>query len=134
MRARKTTKRKSAGKQRKLDNKPGREQLTPEFSKVVSSFADHRDVKFGRMFSSSSVLNVNGKIFAMCRKGELVVKLPKERVDELVAARRGLRFDPGRGRIMKEWIVIPPRKEDWLRIAKEAYGFVKQEIFQEEED
>ena len=134
MRTRKTTKRKSAGKQRKFDNKPGVEQLTPEFSKVVSCFADHRDVKFGRMFSSSSVLNVNGKIFAMCRKGELVVKLPKERVDELVAARRGLRFDPGRGRIMKEWIVIPPRKEDWLRIAKEAYGFVKQEISQEEED
>jgi len=133
MKARKTTKRKSAGQQRKLDNKPGLDQLTPEFSKVVSCFADHRDVRFGRMFSSSSVLNVNGKIFAMCRKGELVVKLPKERVDELVAERKGVRFDPGRGRIMKEWIVIPPRKEDWLRIAKEAYGFVKQEISEQED-
>ena len=133
MKARKTTKRKSAGQQRKLDNKPGLDQLTPEFSKVVSCFADHRDVRFGRMFSSSSVLNVNGKIFAMCRKGELVVKLPKERVDKLVAERKGVRFDPGRGRIMKEWIVIPPRKEDWLRIAKEAYGFVKQEISEQED-
>jgi len=133
MKARKTSKRKSAGQQRKLDNKPGLAQLTPEFSKVVSCFADHRDVRFGRMFSSSSVLNVNGKIFAMCRKGELVVKLPKERVDELVAERKGVRFDPGRGRIMKEWIVIPPRKEDWLRIAKEAYGFVKQEISEQED-
>jgi hypothetical protein len=133
MKARKTTKRKSAGQQRKLDNKPGLAQLTPEFSKVVSCFADHRDVRFGRMFSSSSVLNVNGKIFAMCRKGKLVVKLPKERVDELVAERKGVRFDPGRGRIMKEWIVIPPRKEDWLRIAKEAYGFVKQEISEQED-
>jgi hypothetical protein len=133
MKARKTTNRKSAGQKRKLDNKPGLEQLTPEFSKVVSSFADHRDVRFGRMFSASSVLNVNGKIFAMCRKGELVVKLPKERVDELVAERKGVRFDPGRGRTMKEWIVIPPRKEDWLRIANEAYGFVKQEISQEED-
>ena len=133
MKARKTSKRKSAGQRRKLDNKPGLAQLTPEFSKVVSCFADHRDVRFGRMFSSSSVLNVNGKIFAMCRKGELVVKLPKERVDELVAERKGVRFDPGRGRIMKEWIVIPPRKEDWLRIAKEAYGFVKQELSEQED-
>lgn len=133
MKARKTTKRKSAGQQRKLDNKPDLEVITPEFAKVVSTFADHRDVKFGKMFSSSSVLNVNGKIFAMCRKGELVVKLPKERVDELVTKRKGVRFDPGHGRIMKEWVVIPPRKEDWLRIAKEAYGFVKQEISQEED-
>jgi len=133
MKARKTSKRKSAGQRRKLNNKPGLAQLTPEFSKVVSCFADHRDVRFGRMFSSSSVLNVNGKIFAMCRKGELVVKLPKERVDELVAERKGVRFDPGRGRIMKEWIVIPPRKEDWLRIAKEAYGFVKQELSEQED-
>ena len=133
MRARRTTKQKSAGKQRKLDNKPDLAQLTPEFNKVVSSFAGHRDVRFGRMFNSSSVLNVDGKIFAMCRKGELVAKLPKERVDELVAGRRGVRFDPGRGRIMKEWIVIPPKKEDWLKIAKEAYGFVKQEMSQEED-
>lgn len=133
MRARKTTKQKSAGKQRKLDNKPDLAQLTPEFNKVVSSFADHRDVRFGRMFSSSSVLNVDGKIFAMCRKGELVAKLPKERVDELVARRKGVRFDPGRGRIMKEWIVIPPKKEDWLQIAKEAYEFVKHGISQEED-
>ena len=63
------------------------------------------------MFSSSSVLNVNGKIFAMCRKGDLVVKLPKERVDELVAERKGTRFDPGHGRIMKEWIVIRDQKK-----------------------
>lgn len=36
------------------------------------------------MFSSSSVLNVNGKIFAMLVKGKFVAKLPKARVDELV--------------------------------------------------
>ena len=90
-------------------------------------FADHRDVKFGKMFSSSSVLNVNGKIFAMCRKGDLVVKLPRDRVDELIDARKGTRFDPGHGRIMKEWIVIPAKKEDWQKLSKEAYTFVKQE-------
>jgi hypothetical protein len=26
---------------------------------------------------------------------------------------------------MKEWIVIPARKEDWQKLAKEAYTFVK---------
>jgi len=126
MQTKKGTKRKSASKQRKLDSKPDLEVLTPEFAKVVSTFVGYRDVKFGKMFSSSSVLNVDGKIFAMCRKGELVVKLPKERVDELIVARKGTRFDPGHGRIMKEWVVIPPKKEDWQKLSKEAYSFVKQ--------
>jgi hypothetical protein len=48
------------------------------------------------------VLSVNGKIFAMLVKGKLVVKLPKQGVDELVAARAGTYFDPGHGRLMKQ--------------------------------
>jgi hypothetical protein len=120
-------KRQSGSGQRTLDSKPDLELITPEFAKVVSTFAEQPDVKFGRMFGSSSVLNVDGKIFAMCRKGELVVKLPKERVDELVQMRKGTRFEPGHGRIMKEWIVIPAKKENWQKLSKEAYSFVKQE-------
>ncbi len=132
MQTRKSKKRKSAGDQRKLDSKPDLALITPEFQKVVSLFAGHRDVKFGKMFSSSSVLNVDGKIFAMCRKGDLVVKLSEDRVDELINARKGIRFDPGHGRIMKQWIVIPAKmvpakKEDWQQLSKEAYTFVKQE-------
>jgi hypothetical protein len=34
----------------------------------------------------------------MLVKEELVVKLPRPRVDELVAAGRGARFEPGLGR------------------------------------
>jgi TfoX/Sxy family transcriptional regulator of competence genes len=48
------------------------------------------------MFGSSG-LKVGGKVFAMSVKNELVVKLPRERVDELVAAGAGSRFDPGHG-------------------------------------
>ena len=125
MRTKKSTKRKTAGTKRKLDSKPDLALLPPEFTKVVSTFSGYSDVKFGRMFGSSSVLNVNGEIFAMCREGELVVKLPKDRVDGLVNARKGSRFEPATGRIMKEWIVIPARKEDWQKLAKEAYTFVK---------
>jgi TfoX/Sxy family transcriptional regulator of competence genes len=131
MQTRKSKKRKSAGSQRKLDSKPDLALITAEFQKVVSMFAGHRDVKFGKMFGSSSVLNVDGKIFAMCRKGDLVVKVPKDRVDQLVAARKGTRFEPADGRIMKEWIVIPAKaiqakKEDWQKLSQEAYSFVKQ--------
>ena len=53
-----------------------------------------------RMMGSDG-LKTGGKLFAMVSKGELVVKLPRERVDELVEAGAGHRFDPGHGRLMK---------------------------------
>lgn len=127
MNTKKKSSRKSATDQRRLDSKSDLKVITPEFSKIVAAFTGRRDVKFGKMFGASSVLNVNGKIFAMCNKGDLVVKLPENRVDELIAARKGVRFDPGHGRIMREWVVIPVKKEDWLKLSKEAYGFVKEE-------
>ena len=63
-----------------------------------------------RMMGSDG-LKTGGKFFAMVSRGELVVKLPRERVDELVAARAGHRFDPGHGRLMKEWVAIRPADE-----------------------
>jgi hypothetical protein len=80
------------------------------------------------MFSSSNVLSVNGKIFALLVKGKLVVKLPKKRVDEMVAARQGTYFDPGHGRLMKQWISISPDRAPWVDLAKEAYVFVKRPL------
>ena len=75
---------------------------------------------------SSYGLKINGKIFAMFGRGQFVTKLPKARVDELVSAGKGKRFDPGHGRLMKEWIVVWAGKVDWIELAKDAYQFVKQ--------
>ena len=74
----------------------------------------------------SSGLRIHNKIFAMLVRGRLVVKLPKARVDALVAAGDGERFDPRQnGRLMKEWIVLEPTSdEDWLSLAREALEFV----------
>jgi hypothetical protein len=62
----------------------------------------------------------------MFGKNRFVIKLPRRRVDELVDAGKGERFDPGHGRLMKEWIVVGSGKADWVELAKEAYEFVKQ--------
>ena len=70
-------------------------------------------------------LKVNGKIFAMFGRRQFVTKLPKERVDALVSVGDGKRFDPGHGRLMKEWFVVRDGKADWVELAKEAYDFVK---------
>jgi hypothetical protein len=76
--------------------------------------------KFG-----ASALKVDNKIFAMLSNGELVVKLPGQRVDELIAAGTGTRFDPGHGRLMKEWVAIAPgHSRRWAKLAEEARQFV----------
>ena len=63
--------------------------------------ADDAALERTRMMGSEG-LKTGGKFFAMVSKDELVVKLPCERVDELVEAGAGHRFDPGHGRLMKE--------------------------------
>jgi hypothetical protein len=62
----------------------------------------------------------------MLVSGNLVVKLPKPRVDALVASGDGERFDPRHdGRVMKEWVTLQPTsKEEWLSLAREAMEFV----------
>ena len=99
-------------------------EVDPGFAKVAAAFAKDRRVAMGKMFSSKAVLNVDGKIFAMFVKGQFVAKLPKPRVDDLVSAGVGRPFDPGHGRLMKEWIAIEDRKAPWVALAKEARAFV----------
>ena len=57
---------------------------------------------------------------------QLVVKLPRARVNILVAAGDGERFDPRHdGREMKEWLVIAPGHEDeWRTLAQDAMHYV----------
>jgi hypothetical protein len=94
------------------------------FAPVLAAFARDRSVTRGKMFSSDNVLSVNGKIFAMLVRGKLVVKLPKPRVDELVAVRMGDYFDPGHGRLMKQRVTVAVGKTPWVALAKEAYRYV----------
>jgi hypothetical protein len=75
-----------------------------------------------RSFGSTS-LKTNGKIFAMLVKERLVVKLPEERVNALIAEDRGERFDNGRPQ--REWLVFGSDEyEDWLAVAIESEAFV----------
>ena len=77
-----------------------------------------------RAFGSTS-LKTEGRIFAMLVKDRLVVKLPAARANELADAGAGERFDPGHGRIQKEWLSI--RGDDpgeWRSLAEESEAFV----------
>ena len=99
------------------------------FAQLVDRFRRDPSVTLpsgsGEPAFGASTLKVDGKIFAMLAKGEMVVKLPRQRVDELIASRAGERFDPGHGRLMKEWAAISPRDSRyWAELAEEAREFV----------
>lgn len=96
-----------------------------QFEAIVEAYLGEPAISRGKMFGSSG-LKVGNKVFAMLVKGKLVVKLPKERVTALVASGQGEQFDPGHGRLMKEWVAVEPQSgSEWLDLAKEARAFVE---------
>jgi TfoX/Sxy family transcriptional regulator of competence genes len=100
-------------------------QAEQRFDQLAVQFLADPTVTQGTGFGSSPGLRTTGKIFAMLVNSELVVKLPKARVDQLVASGTGARFDPGHGRLMKEWATVAlDGTESWERLAAEALQFV----------
>ena len=99
------------------------------YAALVKHFARRRDVTHitgGGGFGSNGQLKVDGRIFAMLVRGELVLKLPRDRVDELIAAGHGRHFDAGKGRPMREWFVLSPTsRRAWPPLAQEALDFVE---------
>jgi len=70
-------------------------------------------------------LKIDDKMFALLVGDDLLLKLPRSRVDWLVASDDGKPFDPGHGRVMKEWVLIRSTATvPWLDLAREAMAFV----------
>ncbi|PYI69125.1 hypothetical protein CVV68_04370 [Arthrobacter livingstonensis] len=62
----------------------------------------------------------------MLVRGSFVVKLPKSRVDSLVVAGQGGRFDANKGTPMREWFAAGLDSSlDWGGLAGEALEFVR---------
>ncbi len=108
--------------------------ITPEerFATIVEALLSNPDVtppsdglQSKKGFGTLG-LKIQNKIFAMLVGGKLVVKLPKSRVDALIASGDGERFDPRHdGRLMKEWITIEPTSAaGWRDLSREAMEFV----------
>jgi len=56
-----------------------------------------------------------------------VLKLPAPRVDELVQAGHGVRFDANKGTPMREWFTVGPECPlPWHGLANEALAFARQ--------
>ena len=94
------------------------------FEAIALRFTGRPGITHARMFDAT-VLKFRGKIFSMLVKGNLVVKLPRERAAALAASGTAQPFDPGHGRVMRQWAVIRPTDlEEWRDLVREAQAFV----------
>ncbi len=103
---------------------------TERFAAVVAALRDEPGVSYmgdqpRRKRFGLTELRVRNKIFCMLTRDRLVVKLPRARVDALIAAGEGERFTLGQARVMKEWlVVIAQDTAQWLDLAREALTYV----------
>ena len=101
--------------------------VTPDqrYREIVATFLQRPGVtRQGRGFGSSA-LKIHGKMFAtLSPGGAFIVKLPRQRVDALAAAGHGRPFEPGPGRVMKEWLELSAASgQEWASLAEEALAF-----------
>jgi hypothetical protein len=102
--------------------------MTPEerYQDLVDEFmgADGVTPPSGGSGFGRGALRYRRKIFAMFVRGQLVVKLPASRVDELVTGGQGERFDANKGTPMREWFSLDSGSAlPWLPLAREALDF-----------
>ena len=100
------------------------------YAQLIAAFRDDTAVTQSGKGFGATALKVHNKIFAMrsIRSGQIVLKLPRHRVEALIATGVGERFDPGSGRIMKEWVALTsPATEELLALAREALVFVAEQ-------
>ncbi len=100
------------------------EQPTDFFREVSAAALAHGDVATGTMMGFPC-LRVSGAFFASCdhRSGDLIVKLPRHRVEQLIQAGEGKPFAPA-GRTFREWVLIGGRDQAWwAELIDEARAF-----------
>jgi hypothetical protein len=99
---------------------------TDPFFEISDRLLGEPGIAEGTGFGSNPGLRVAGKIFAMSKDRELIVKLPADRCAELVASGSARPFDRGQGRPLKEWVVVENSPDhDWFELATEALAFVR---------
>jgi TfoX/Sxy family transcriptional regulator of competence genes len=95
------------------------------YAEIGSHYGGKSGVETGKMFGAEG-LKISGKVFAMEVKGKLVVKLPAACANQCVETGQARLFDPGHGRLMKEWLEVDAdSKLNWLALAEESFAYVK---------
>jgi len=92
------------------------------WDELVADVTARYPLRESQMFGMPCLKRENGKVVASHWKdGGLTVKLTDVAQREAALAAGAQPFDPGMGRVMKEWVLVPAsQSEEWLRLVEEA--------------
>jgi hypothetical protein len=103
----------------------GKTEASTFFWKTAEELMRRPDISEGTLMGFPC-LRVDGDFFATCdhRSGDLIVKLSRDRVQEIIARDSGEPFAPA-GRVFKEWVLVKRRDtKEWQNLLHEAIRFV----------
>jgi hypothetical protein len=96
-----------------------------EYDNVVNEMVASSPSKSSKMFGMPCLKNELGKAYAGFYQEAMVFKLTSPAHAEALALSGAQLFDPGMGRPMKEWVVVPAdHAARWLNLAKAAMKYV----------
>ena len=92
------------------------------WEELVADVTVRYPLRESQMFGMPCLKRENGKVVAgHWKDGGLTVKLTDGAQREAALAGGAQPFDPGMGRVMKEWVLVPAaHSDDWLRLVEQA--------------
>ncbi len=103
-----------------------RDPAHPRFWDVAEPFLGAGRVDEGTMMGHQCLRAPGGGFVATVQRGtgDLVVKLPKARVAELIESGEGAAFAPA-GKVFREWVAVTGGSdEQWAELIEESIAFV----------
>jgi len=102
------------------------EPPTEGFAQIVTRLASEPGIQQGTGFSADPGLRADGKLFAMLRDSELVLRLAATHADQLVRSRRAARFYPLGHARLAQWVAVPASQaEIWLQTTEDALAYAR---------
>jgi hypothetical protein len=95
------------------------------WEELVADVTARHPLTESKMFGMPCLKREDGKVVAgYWKNGGLTVKLTDEAAREQALAIPGVElFDPGMGRVMREWVLVPATQSDeWERLVEQAVG------------
>ena len=95
------------------------------WEELVANMTVRYPVREAKMFGMPCLKREDGKVVAgHWKDGGLTVKLTGEAAREQALQIAGAElFDPGMGRVMREWVLVPAAQSDeWERLVEQAIG------------
>ena len=95
------------------------------WEELVADVTARHPLHESKMFGMPCLKRENGKVVAgHWKDGGLTVKLTDEAAREQALTIPGVElFDPGMGRVMREWVLVPTAQSgEWNRLVEQAIG------------